>query len=173
MQAAARQQHAGAGQRNHLARPGPKQEARDDYQRHGQTFDRLPGVQRHTFVGRLAVARSDARLDSRRVHEPAARQGQHQYPGRHQTHPDRQHRLEKVTAERQMQSLADQHVLRVSNQRRSRTDVRAAGQRKQERPRVQATGAASVDQNRRHGQANDVVAEHGRQHGDHEKQRAD
>ena len=58
-------------------------------------------------------------------------------PGRRQAEQHRHARVAQVAGERQLQRLADQHVLRVADQRRRRADVRRAGEREQERHRIE------------------------------------
>jgi len=71
--------------------------------------------------------------------------------------------LPQVLAKRQMQRLADQHVLGVADQGRRGPDIGGRRERDQERKRVQAPPRARVHDHRRHGQADDVVREQRRQ----------
>ena len=159
MEFPAHEEQARARERGHFARPAGQQENRQQRRRHRKSLHGLPAFERRGLVARLA--------SRRRLRDfPAAAE----LPG--DQRPDdgerRQHRRDyraEVAAERQLQHLADQHVLRIADQRRGGADVRGAGEREQVRQRVEAPAQAGVGEHRRHREAHDVVAEYRGQRG--------
>ena len=145
------QQHAGAAERDPLARQARHEQERDhQHHRHRQALEALPAVE--GWGG-------DLRRGQLAPPAAAELEGDHR-PGRAQAEQHRHARIDQIAGERQAEGLPDQDVLRVADQRRRRTDVRGAGEREQERHRVEATARAALDQHGRHRQADDVVGQH-------------
>jgi hypothetical protein len=84
-------------------------------------------------------------------------------PGGREAERGGRQRVEQITSERQAERLADQHVLRIADQRRRRSDVRRACQRDEERQRREPAARARLEQHRRHREADDVVGEERRE----------
>ncbi len=172
MQAAARHQDAGAGQRRHLARPAREEEHADQRQGDRQALRRLPGIEGGVAV--FAALRKRVLAASARVQPP----GDDRPRGREaEEHGDQS--LEQVPGEGQLEHLADQHVLRVADQRRRGADVRRAREADEVGHRVDAAAQARVGEHRGDREADDVVAEHRRErrhrehHGREQRRRAD
>jgi hypothetical protein len=84
--------------------------------------------------------------------------------------PYRQRGDLQVGAEGQLEHRADQHVLRVADQRQPRADVGRAGQPHQEGKRRQTTTQRQARHQGREGQADHVVGEHRRKQRGHQQQ---
>lgn len=105
---------------------------------------------------------------------PAATHSPHDdRPGGGQTQKHRDRGLTDVPREGEPKRLADEHVLRIADERERRTDVGGGGQRKEKRNRIEPPAEAGVDQHRRHGETNDVVAEDGSQSTNHCHERSE
>ena len=133
---------------------------RREYLEEGDDREALRGL---PAVDGRCVGRPTLRRGRRRA-IPAPAHGQRDRgPDDREAERRRHERVGEEGRERQPQRLADQHVLRVADEGGRGADVRACGEAEQVRHGVEATPDAAVDEQRGHGEADDVVREDGRQ----------
>ena len=171
MQLAAQEQQPCPRKRRKLPRPRRGEKDRDEDGRHGEPLCRLPAVEVRLLHAPLQPGLRGQ--ERRRAVPPAAYLYDNQRPGHGEPKQHGHRRLAQIAAEGQPQRLADEHVLRIADQREGRADVGRAGKREQVGDRIEPAPDAGVHEHRRHGETDDVVAEHGRQRADHQDQRAE
>ena len=149
----AQQQEAGRGERRRLAWHRYEKKDGDERRQNRDALGRLPAIEGEAALlgprerdGALPAAAESPRDDG--PHDAQAEQRGHQG-------------VEHVAVEREVERLADQHVLGVADQGRRGADVGRRRQRQQEGNRIEPPPSASRRQNGGHGETYDVVGEQG------------